>query len=88
MFEKGHDYNVQQLDQDAQRLGLDVPRFRACLESGEGLEAVKRDIAEGAKVGVASTPTYVLNGVPVAGGLNPTGFEDFIAVLREKGGSP
>ena len=88
VFEKGHDYQVSQLEADAQRLGLDLPRFRACLESGEGLEAVKRDIAQGAQVGVTSTPTYVINGVPVAGGFNPSGLEDFIAAVQGQGTSP
>ena len=88
VFEKGHDYNLQHLEADVERIGVDLPRFRACMESGEGLEAVKRDIADGAKAGVSSTPTYVVNGVPVAGGLNPAGFEEFIAVLRETVDSP
>ena len=82
-FEKGHDYKVASLDGDAQRLGLDMTRFRACLESGQGMEAVKRDIAEAAKFGVQSTPTYVINGIPMAGGMSPAVFEETLAVLRE-----
>lgn len=44
--------------------------------------AVKKDIEEGAKIGINSTPTYVINGSPV-GGLTPALFEDFIAVLKD-----
>jgi len=84
MFERtAHGYNPANLDADMERLGLDMPRFRACMDSGQGLDAVKRDIAEGAKAGVMSTPTYILNGLPVAGGLQPSVFEDFVAVLKE-----
>lgn len=83
VFEQGHAYRVAAIEQDAGRLGLDMPRFRACMESGQGLEAVKRDIAEGAKIGVVSTPTYVINGVQMVGGINPTMFEDVVEVLRE-----
>lgn len=85
VFAQGKDYLASNVEADAQRLGLDTRRFRACLASGEGMLAVKRDIAEGAKIGVTSTPTYVINGVPVAGGVNPDAFRDLVAVLRELG---
>ncbi len=83
VFEQGHHYDLGNLDRDVTRLGLDVPRFRACLDSGHAMDAVRRDIAEGARAGVVSTPTYVINGVPLSGGLNPAMFEDVVAVLRE-----
>ena len=83
VFEKGGAYSLSSIEPDAERLGVDMARFRACLQSGEGMEAVKRDIAEAAKIGVPSTPTYVVNGVPMTGMLNPAIFEDMTAVLRE-----
>jgi protein-disulfide isomerase len=83
IFERGGIYNIGHLERDAERLGLDMARFRACLQSGEGMEAVKRDIAEAVKIGVPSTPTYVINGVPMVGMLNPATFEEMAAVLRE-----
>jgi len=86
LFAHGRSYQVERLEADAAQLGLDLPRFRACMASGEGLAAVKRDIAEGARVGVSSTPTYVINGVPATGGFNPAMFEAFVAALRETGG--
>ncbi|MBI1992260.1 MAG: thioredoxin domain-containing protein [Candidatus Omnitrophica bacterium] len=84
VFEKGRLYNVALVEEDARRLGLDVSRFQACLKSGEGMEAVKRDIAEGNKWKIASTPTYVINGVVVPGGFNPSTFEAVVTILREK----
>ena len=83
IFERGHDYPIARLEGDVQGLGVDMARFHACMDSGQGMQAVKRDIAEAVKVGVGSTPTYVLNGVTVTGGINPEAFEDFAAVLRE-----
>jgi protein-disulfide isomerase len=47
------------------------------------LEAVKRDIAEGIKVKVTSTPTYLINGIPFTGGVTPAMFEEVAVVLRE-----
>lgn len=83
VFEQGPQYNVNQIDRDVQQLGLDTAAFRACVDSGEGVAAVKRDIAEAWKISVHSTPTYVVNGVPMAGMLNPSTFEAVAAVLGE-----
>lgn len=83
---RGHSYKPSDIDGDATRLGLDRQRFQACLASGEGMEAVKRDIAEAGKVGVSSTPTYLVNGIPMPpGGMIPDMFEEFIAALRQSG---
>lgn len=84
IFKAGPKYDVKQLPADAQRAGLDVPAFQACLTSGQGMEAVKHDIAEAQKIGVSSTPTYVINGLPVPGGITPAVFEDLAAVLKEQ----
>ncbi len=83
VFEHGHDYQVAGIEEDVRRLGVDVAAFRACMESGQGMEAVKRDIAEGVKQGVSSTPTYLINGIPVTGGMVPSVFEEFVAALRD-----
>ena len=86
LFEYGHTYQLANLEGDIGRLGMDVAAFKACMASGQGLEAVKRDIAEGAaKAKVVSTPTFVFNGIPLAGGLNPAVFDDFSAALKEAG---
>lgn len=84
LFEQGGKYNAAQLPQDARRLGLDGARFDACMASGQGLEAVKRDIIEAAKVPVVSTPTYVINGLAMPpGGVSPAVFEHLVSVLHE-----
>ncbi len=82
VFEHGHDYKVTRLNEDARQLGIDVAAFERCLTSGEGSEAVKRDIAEAGKASVSSTPTYVINGLPMAGQLQPSVFEEVLDVLR------
>lgn len=85
VFEETPRYHVAGMDDDVRRLGLNLEQFRACMDSGQGLEAVKRDIAAGGGAGVTSTPTYILNGMPISGGLNPSMFEEFVAVLKESG---
>lgn len=85
IFEQGSKYKPEHLERDAKSLGLEMTAFRSCRESGRGLEAVKRDIAEGARLGVSSTPSYYLNGVPVVGMLSPAMFEEFFRTLKESG---
>jgi len=55
----------------AARLALDVPRFRACLASREAAEKVAADVAEGIRIGVRATPTFVVDGVLHSGELPP-----------------
>ena len=84
VFAGGPRYNLNQLEGDVRRLGMDPAAFEACMASGQGMEAVKRDIEEAVKINVQSTPTYVLNGIIITGGFTPAVFEEFVAVLRER----
>src|SRR3989338_1594334 len=83
VFEGAEHHAATQLDEVARAVGLDLTPFRTCLSSGQGMAAVKRDIAEAAKANVMSTPTYVIGGIPVPGGFTPATFEDFVSVLKE-----
>jgi protein-disulfide isomerase len=53
---------VDNLKQYATQLGLDRKKFDSALDSGKFSERVKRDIADGEKIGVDSTPTVFING--------------------------
>jgi protein-disulfide isomerase len=54
----------------AQRLGLDVERFRAELIDGTYAARVARD-ADGARAaGIAATPAFIVNGVPHVGSFD------------------
>lgn len=55
----------------ATRLGLDVAAFRACLASKAAAERVAADVAEGIRLGIRATPTFVVDGVPHSGELPP-----------------
>ena len=52
------------------------------------LEDVKADIALGAMVDVEATPTFVINGVKIKGGLQPQFFEAAIALELERAVEP
>ncbi len=51
----------------AQQLGLNMPKFKAYMESGKGAAIVKEDLALGQKVGARGTPNFFVNGVQLVG---------------------
>jgi protein-disulfide isomerase len=44
----------------AKKLGLDQAKFQQCLDSGKNEQEVKDDMAEGGKIGVAGTPSWII----------------------------
>lgn len=44
----------------AEAVGLDVPKFEACLSAGKQAEEIRRDMAEVQKAGVTGTPAFFL----------------------------
>jgi protein-disulfide isomerase len=55
------------LEKYAEDLGLDMPKFRAALDSGKFKERVDRESKEGAAVGATGTPTFFINGHKLVG---------------------
>ncbi len=85
MLQQNLPYLLGDLERDVARAGLDLAAFRECMASGQGLEAVARDVAEGARLKLVSTPAYVVNGVPILGAITPAQFEELVKVLRQSG---
>ena len=54
-------------DAIAQELKLDMGSFNECLESGRYNEEINADFEYAANLGVSSTPTFFVNGIPVVG---------------------
>jgi Na+:H+ antiporter, NhaA family len=70
LYSGGGRFALEDLADMAGRLGLDVERFRAELIDGAYVGRVERD-AEGARAaGVASTPTFIVNGRVHAGSFD------------------
>jgi len=82
IFVEGAKYRPDTLERDVAALGLDTAAWRACMDSGRGMEAVKRDIEEATRLGLNSTPTYLINGIRNVGLFTPVTFEAFLDVLR------
>jgi protein-disulfide isomerase len=51
-----------------------------------GLEDVRGDIALGPLIDISATPTYVINGVVIDGGLPPQVLDAAIALELERAG--
>jgi protein-disulfide isomerase len=65
----------------AQRAGLELGRFDACLASGKYAAAIESDIDEGTKAGVSGTPAFFINGRMISG-AQP--LEQFVRIIEEE----
>jgi protein-disulfide isomerase len=61
LFEKQNDLQTANLDDYAKKIGLDMKRFKADMQSKETEKKIEADIAEGHAVGVDSTPSIYVN---------------------------
>ena len=55
-------FDVADLKKHARVLKLDGARFDACLDNGEMAASVRSDLEEGKSLGLAGTPSFVVNG--------------------------
>jgi protein-disulfide isomerase len=62
----------------AQDLGLDMDAFKTCLEEERYKDRVMADLNFATKIGVNSTPTFFINGIPVVGAQS---FDVFAQVI-------
>ncbi|HEV7396385.1 MAG TPA: thioredoxin domain-containing protein [Pyrinomonadaceae bacterium] len=75
------DVRPEQLKKMAANLGLDLPKFQTCIASELAEAAVRRDVQEARKLGIDSTPTFIINGEVIRGAV---GFEEFKAIVERK----
>ncbi len=63
LFENQKALNPEDLVKYAEGLGLDMPKFKECLDSGKTADEIKKDMSEGQKAGVRGTPSSLLGWV-------------------------
>ncbi len=66
LFDNQPNFSETELINYAVELNLDKENFSACLKSKAKTEVVRQDIKEGDDLGVNATPTFFLDGQPVA----------------------
>lgn len=59
----------EDLPRIAANIGLDMEKFKKCLEQQEPLDKIKADLREAEKLGVSGTPTIFINGHMVPGNM-------------------
>lgn len=67
LFENQRALDRESLEGYAQKLGLDLPRFRAALDGTGPSATIADDIKQGQAAGVVGTPTIYINGRRIAG---------------------
>lgn len=84
LYTRSPELAPEQLERYAADLDLDAGRFAACLDSGDKAAVVRRDVEDGMRYGVQSTPTFFVNGQRVIGAQPLATFEAVIdGALRE-----
>ena len=63
---------------EAKKIGLDSARFDSCFDKGKSEAGIRKDMAEGAALGVTGTPTFFINGRELIGAQPPEKFNEII----------
>lgn len=63
-------YEKEDLNNYAQKIGLDIPAFESCLNSPQTMSKIQNDIEAAQKAGIQGTPSVFLNGRKLNGWNN------------------
>lgn len=80
------EFSRPDLEVHANAVGLDIPSFNTCMNSGQTKGIVRKDLEEGIRVGVNATPTLVINGRVVEGLPTPEQFDTIVAIEKQRAG--
>jgi len=69
LFDNNRKLEPTQLKEYARNLKLDAARFDQCLDAGEQAVAVRKDFAEGQRLGLTGTPSFFINGHFLSGAV-------------------
>jgi protein-disulfide isomerase len=72
----------------AGQLGLDAASFGACVSEGRYQDAIRADMAAGARAGASGTPTFFVNGHPLRGAPSYAQFAATIERALKPGSEP
>jgi protein-disulfide isomerase len=78
LFDRTYGLGGDSYEKYAQDLGLDMTAFNSCVTEGRYRQEITDGIQEASKLGVRSTPTFFLNGIPIEGALPYTFFKQVI----------
>jgi protein-disulfide isomerase len=78
LFANQTDLNENAYAEHARKIGLDVAKFQACLDSGSSRPLIESDLQSGMAVGVTGTPAFYINGAMLSGAQPASDFESII----------
>ena len=78
LFSGAYTLDSSGIDQIAVDLGLDLDPFKECMVEGRYAEEVRDDFNYGVSLGVSSTPTFFINGIPLVGAQPAANFAQII----------
>jgi len=84
MFANQASLGGESLNEYAQSIGLDMPRYGTCVQSEEFLDRVRSDIELGRQIGVDGTPAFFINGRMIAGARPKDDFLEVIDVAERE----
>jgi protein-disulfide isomerase len=95
LFENYKALELEKLGTYAGSLGLNMKKFKACLDSGKYAKDIKKRTAEGGKAGITGTPAFLLGYIQSNGKVKATEklvgaspyakFKDAIDAMLKKG---
>ena len=78
LFSGAYTLGSSGIDQIAVDLGLDLDPFKECMVEARYAEEVRDDFNYGVSLGVSSTPTFFINGIPLVGAQPVVNFAQII----------
>lgn len=87
LFNNQQSLSIDNLKDYAKGIGLNTEKFNRCLDSGIQRSEVEKDIADGKRAGITSTPSLFINGYYLSGMPTLAYLEEVIAAI-EKGQIP
>lgn len=78
---QGEEFTRSQLKDLAKTLGLDMLQFNDCLDTDKHNQEVRQDYASGVNLGVAGTPSYLINGSLIPGEITYDKWEQIIGFI-------
>jgi protein-disulfide isomerase/rhodanese-related sulfurtransferase len=85
-YEHQQDLSLPAINRYAGEMGLDSPKFVACLQKGEMVPRVTQDLTDGRALGVHATPTFFIDGQMFVGPIPYAQFEELVQGDLNKGG--
>lgn len=79
LFDNQQELTTEGIEKMAGKMGIDMAKFKECVSKGEFMAYIDKNIEEGKKVGVKSTPTFFVNGRIISGAQGIEVFEEEIA---------